>query len=389
MRILLFTSSYFPVPGGLQSVTRTLANSLVKQGHILRVITNRYPRSLPAEEICQGILVTRFLFLKPLTRYIKRGRFDLFLAALYFYPITLLNLRILLRRFQPRLVNVHFPDSQIPFVLWLRRHFSFRLIVSLHGHEVERWFQDENFVQKDAEPQKEYLALREILDKADAVTACSQSLLSKATQIAPSIVNKAKVIHNGVDLTRFSDKTRYNHSKPYMLALGRLTYKKGFDVLIQAMAEHSRRNIQLDVLIAGAGEEEPVLHALINELSIQSRVHLIGWAGQEQIVQLLNGCQYLVVPSRKEPFGIVALEAMAAGKPVIATRVGGLPEVLDGADAILVPPDDPKKLSDALFSLEQNLIKYPGYGTRNAILAQNFTLERMVNQYVQVYEQDG
>ncbi|MDD5584315.1 MAG: glycosyltransferase, partial [Candidatus Omnitrophica bacterium] len=78
MRILIITSSYLPVLGGLQNVTHILARSLIKQGHVVEVVTNRYPRSLAHHEIIEGVPVSRFLFLTPGFRYLSRGRIDLF-----------------------------------------------------------------------------------------------------------------------------------------------------------------------------------------------------------------------------------------------------------------------------------------------------------------------
>src|ERR1051326_9008917 len=137
MRILLVPSSYPPRLGGVETVAHSLAKELMHAGHDVRVVTNKYPRSLPARQEIDGVSVHRWLFLKPqLQRLIRRP--DLFLASLYFNPSTLLKFARLVRRFRPDVINVHFPDSQIPFVLWLRRRFSFRLGVSLVGGEIGR-----------------------------------------------------------------------------------------------------------------------------------------------------------------------------------------------------------------------------------------------------------
>jgi glycosyltransferase involved in cell wall biosynthesis len=93
----------------------------------------------------------------------------------------------------------------------------------------------------------------------------------------------------------------------------------------------------------------------------------------------------VAVPSRQEPFGLVALEAMAAGKPVIASRVGGLPEVLDGAEALLVEPDDPTALADALKSMLATIDRNPEYGAHNRECAARFSISRMVAEYERVY----
>lgn len=328
MRILLVPSTYHPVLGGVQTVTQNLAQKLLKSGHQVQVVTNRYPRSLPAREIIDGISVRRFLFLTPAMNTLQRGRADLFLASFYFYPSSLWRLRNLIRTFRPDVVNVHFPDHQINFILALRQRFEFRLIVSLHGHEIERVALSSDKEWKPPKHSVEAQGLQLILRAADAVTACSQDLLDKAIGVEPSIAAKAQVIHNGVDPQRFLDKSPHFHPTPYALAFGRLTHKKGFDLLLKAFAQVQAVEPGIDLIIAGKGEEQNALLQQAKQLGLERRVHFRGQATPEEVVRLLNGCLFVVVPSRYEPFGIVALEALAAGKPLLATKTGGLAEFL-------------------------------------------------------------
>jgi glycosyltransferase involved in cell wall biosynthesis len=314
MRILLVPNTYHPILGGVQTATHNLAQNLLKSGHEVQVVTNRYPRSLPAREVIDGVSIRRLLFLSTSIDTLKRGRADLFLASFYVYPSSLYRLRNLMRRFRPDVVNVHFPDHQSRFVLALRRRFKFRLVVSLHGDEIERSVTAGS--------------LQSILRAADAVTACSQHLLDQAIRLAPAITTKAHVVHNGIDLNRFVDKNEHFHPRPYALAFGRLTHKKGFDLLLKAFAQSAAEEPDIDLIIAGEGEEQQALIQQARQLGLERRVHFRGQANPEEVVRLLNGCRFVVVPSRREPFGIVALEALAAGKPLLATRTGGLAEFL-------------------------------------------------------------
>lgn len=329
MRILLVPNSYDPIVGGVQTVTHSLAKNLLKSGHEVQVVTNRYPRSLPDREILNGIIVRRLLFLSPQLSSLRRGRADLFLASFYYYPSSLWRLRNLMRHFQAEVVNVHFPDHQINFVLALRKRFDFRLIVSLHGHEIERvTLNNSDEERKTLKSSVAVQQLQLILREADVVTACSQNLLDKAIALEPSIAAKSQVIHNGVDPKRFIDKSPHFHPRPYALAFGRLTHKKGFDLLLDAFARAGAVARGIDLIIAGNGEEQSALKDQAKQLGLQGRVHFRGQATQEEVVRLLNGCLFVVVPSRYEPFGIVALEALAAGKPLLATKAGGLTEFL-------------------------------------------------------------
>ena len=381
MRILLLPNTYVPVLGGVQTVTHNLAQHLLSSGHQVQVVTNRYPRSFATHETLDGVSIYRLLLLSPDTNSLHRRRPDLFLASLYFYPHSLWRLRKLMRSFHPDVVNVHFPDHQIRFVLALRRRFEFRLVVSLHGHDVER-VQDWNTSNHSATARRLQLILRE----ADAVTACSQHLLNQAVQIEPSIANKGQVIHNGIDPKRFVDKTSHVHPRPYAFAFGRLTHKKGFDMLLEAFAQAKSAGQEIDLLIAGEGEEHNALELHAQRLGLRSRVHFLGRATQAEVVRLLNGSLFVVVPSRCEPFGIVALEALAANKPVLATKVGGLAELLsefsDGTVVTLVDPNV-EKLATGLrqmFELPRNHSREE----RDCRISDKYSWEHVTQRYEKV-----
>lgn len=323
----MMSNTYAPVLGGVQTVTHNLAQYLLKSGHQVQVVTNRYPRSLTAEDMLDGVSIRRLLLLSPDIDSLQRRRPDLFLASFYCYPHSLWRLRSVMRNFRPDVVNVHFPDHQIPFVLALRRRFSFRLVVSLHGHDVERFGADDS----DSIAPKDSVATRRlqlILREADAVTACSQHLLDEAIRAEPSIAHKGHVIHNGIDPERFTDKSFHFHPRAYGFAFGRLTHKKGFDMLLEAFAQAESAVPAIDLIVAGEGEERKTLELQAQRLGLESRIQFLGRVCPEEVVRLLNGALFVVVPSRCEPFGIVALEALGAGKPILATRTGGLAEFL-------------------------------------------------------------
>ncbi|HWE52082.1 MAG TPA: glycosyltransferase family 4 protein [Bryobacteraceae bacterium] len=317
MRILLVSSSYAPVLGGLQTATHALAREFIARGHDVLVAANRYPRALARAEEINGVQVRRLAFMKPELDQIRLRRGDLFFAGCALYPFTLLALWRICRKFRPDVVNVHFPLSQIPFMLWLRKRFSFRLVVSLHGSEVLGLSSP---VRRSR--------LRAILREAHAVTACSRYLLSKAVDLEPEVGLTGSVIHNGIDPRRFADRTPFPHPRSYIFAFGRLTYSKGFDLLLRAFAKLAADFPAVDLIIGGEGEEREAIEQTAASLKLDGRAIFPGRLDPEEVVRYLNGCRFLVIPSRSETFGIIALEGLAAGKPVLATNSGGLPETL-------------------------------------------------------------
>ncbi|HEV2718262.1 MAG TPA: glycosyltransferase, partial [Terriglobales bacterium] len=302
-----------------------LAKQLVGRGHEVRVITNRYPIALPAKETIDDVRVERLLFLRPQFEQLRQNRPDLFLASLYFGPESYRRLRNVFKGFRPDVVNVHFPDRQIPYVLKLRRQFKFRLVVSLHGHDVERVLNLNGL--RNGTRAAALHSLRAILKEANAVTAVSRDLLHKAGHVEPEISTKSTVINNGIEPASYEHKESYQHPRPYIFGVGRLVHKKGFDLLIEAFARVASE-ARLDLIIAGSGEERHALDRQVQERNLNGRVHFFSEASAEEVVKLMNGCVGVVIPSRTESFGIAALEAVAAGKPVLATKTGGLEEFL-------------------------------------------------------------
>lgn len=382
MKILVIPASYPPVLGGLQTAVHSLARAWQAEGHTVLVVTNRYPRHLPTEESMDSVQVKRMPFLYPDWQMIRRKRFDLFAAGLVYFPLVTRKLARLVGEFQPDVVNVHFPDEQTAHVLALHQKYPFKLVVSLHGHEIQRWVEDNPGKESSYSPSRKQRLVK-LLQVTDRVTACSQHLLEQASRLEPSILQKGQAIHNGIDLQRFEDHERYPHPRPYLFAWGRLTYKKGFDLLIEAFSNVSADYPSIDLILAGAGEERNNLEEQVKRLNLNDRVVFFGQASPDQVVQLLNGCQVAVIPSRQEPFGITALEAMAAGKPVLATRVGGIPEFLPEEGNLMVDVS-----SQALAEGIERLISTTNQQINhipNRNQAHNFSWNRSATKYLEVF----
>ncbi len=374
--VLLVVSSYLPNLGGLQSVTSQLARELQWRGHRVEVLAQRYPRSLPAAEVIDGICVRRLLFLTLRLRDLAKGRLDLFLASQFYFPVTLLRLLWCIARDKPQVVNLHFVGAPALFLLIARTLLRFRFVVSLHGDDVEglprgAWF--------------DRWVFRATLRRADAVTACSRYLLDQAEKIEPSIAPKAHVVYNGTDLSPIPFPLEEGKQGDRLLAVGRLMPKKGFDVLLRAFAQRDSATRRLDLVLIGDGPERAALESLKQELCLDGTVTLRGAENRDAVARAMAESDVVVIPSRQEPFGMVALEAMASGKPVIAMRVGGLPEVLDGADAVMVAPEDPSALAQAIDQTLSRLEREPDYGARNREIAARFSAARMVDQYETLY----
>jgi glycosyltransferase involved in cell wall biosynthesis len=326
-------------------------------GHSVAIVTNRYPRTLPEREVIDNISIRRLQFLYPRLTYFKTRRLDLWLAGWVYFPLTLIQLLIIIFRFQPDVVDLHYLGSPALFLLALHHLLRFRLVVSLHGGDV------------DGEPHQNRFnrwLFNAVLAQSEQVTACSQALLDQALLLAPGIATKAQVIHNGVDITLFVNARPYPHPRPYVLGVGQLASHKGFDLLIRAFGRVASRFPTVDMIIAGDGPEKEILQRLGEDVGLQGHIFFPGKISSTQVASLMAGSCFVAIPSYREAFGLVALEAMATGKRVLLTPVGGLPEFAFTPTNLMVPPRE-DLWADAL----GKLLGKQNNGGNSDILAEN------------------
>ncbi|PKN64999.1 MAG: hypothetical protein CVU57_12815 [Deltaproteobacteria bacterium HGW-Deltaproteobacteria-15] len=168
--------------------------------------------------------------------------------------------------------------------------------------------------------------------------------------------NRIRIIYNAVDLARpaatseLKDSLRErmsisNHAR-VVSVIGRLSPEKGVDVFIHAFAKVAKSIPEAHAVLVGDGQERLALEAYIDSLGLRSRVHFAGYT--ETPGDFINASDLIVLPSRSEGMPNVALEAMALEKPVIATMVGGIPEIIEhGVSGLLVPPQNPAAIAEA------------------------------------------
>jgi len=171
---------------------------------------------------------------------------------------------------------------------------------------------------------------------------------------------------------------------PIVAGIGRLVPIKGFDVLVASLPKVRARVPAASVLLVGDGPERRALEARARALGVSAHVCVTG--AREDVVPYVVAADVVAAPSRNEGMGRVLVEALALGVPVVATRVGGIPSVLDGGRyGVLVPPDDPAALADALIELLSDPVRRAELGQAGRARAEEFTVEVMTTRIADVY----
>ncbi|MFP4170067.1 MAG: glycosyltransferase family 4 protein [Methanomassiliicoccales archaeon] len=184
-------------------------------------------------------------------------------------------------------------------------------------------------------------------------------------------------VPNGVD----SPREVPDGEEDFLLFLGRLVSLKGLHILIESM-----RLVDSRLIIAGSGPEERRLGRLVVKHGLEDRVELKGRVSEEEKERLLSSCKMFVLPSLSEAYGIAAAEAMAYGKPVVASSVGGLPEVVGDA-GVLVPPRDPGSLARAIRELQDDPDLRHRLGRRARERAMLYSWERVAKEMESLYRE--
>jgi len=249
-------------------------------------------------------------------------------------PWLVAQLRRGMRRYRPELVHAHYASHYGVLAAWAR---AVPLVVSVWGADVEV-FPRRHVVNRRM--------LQSALARAQVVTATSHYLASAA---APYLARgkAAVVVPFGIDTTRFQPGPGPRAFPPLIVCNKHLEEAYGPDVLLAALDLLPPLRWQLELL--GSGSWEARIQSQVAAGRWRDRIRLLGAVAPDVVAERLKAATLAVYPSRRESFGVATLEAEATGVPVVATTVGGLPEVVaDGLTGWLVPPDDPAALAGAM-----------------------------------------
>ena len=358
----MVTSSYPKFPGDVTApFVESIARSVARRGHTVDVVLPHHPDLRRGRDETMRFFPYRYAPRDAWARWgyaqslhsDVRVRPEAWLLA----PLAALALRgEVARRLRAErydLVHAHWLVPNAVFVAGIVRAHHVPFVVSVHGSDV--------FLAERLAPAR-FLS-RRALATAGSVTACSADLHRRVIALGTRR-ERAHIVPYGVDVDRFSplraDRTLRSRweipaGATMVLAVGRLVAKKGFGHLVEA----ARRVPDVHVVVAGEGDLRPALQEQARGMG--NRVRFVGALDRDTVARALAAADVVAVPSVVDAAGNVdglpntVLEALASGRAVVASRVAGIPEVVeDGVSGLLVPAGDPEALAAALQRLARD-----------------------------------
>ena len=278
-----------------------------------------------------------------------------------------------IRKIAPDLVHSHYATG---YGLWGKYSDIHPFIISVWGSDI---------VEFPSNGLKRW-GLRRILLAADYVTATSEFLKSQTLILAPEIASRIAVIPFGVEIPSACSSCRSAEVRLIFMKAHQKKY--GPDILLKALHLLSDRGKNIVLTMAGVGELTGKLKSMVQEYRLENRVKFAGYIDNARVPSVLAEHDIMVMPSLAESFGVAALEAAASGLPVIASSVGGIPEVVEnGETGILVRPGDPENLAEAIMKLaaDVELRKRMGEAGKEMV-GRKYRLQASIDQMVQLYE---
>ena len=382
MNILFVTPFFPPQTGGVATYLDDIRRFLANRGHQVLVLRSGDSDSItPCPHVNDGVVYQ--FYMRPLwfpARPIKGVA-----ATLSYFLPTLWKLARFLDEHQIELVCLEYPLPNVFYFQLLRFWKRFKLLVGMHGDDV---------LSLHLLRRTEQSLVRSCMRDNDWLLAHSSSLLSQAEKIIGGLGPNRSYLPYGIDAGRLRAMARDRQShqvlpmSPYVLTVAKLHDRKGLDILLQAVHKIKSKVIGYQFVIAGDGPEEARLRKMSVDLKVDDIVLFLGEVQGQDIPGLISQCEFFLLPSRSEPFGIVLLEAMTFGKAIVATNVGGIPEfVTTGQNGILVPSCD----SDSLASEIEHMLADKELRSRLGVnglqlVEQQYDYRNLVVRYEQLFE---
>ena len=348
MKILMLTWEYPPrVVGGIARVVYDLSRTLLKDGHDVTVVTYK-DGDAPYFEDDKGVKVYR------VDNYmINPNNFIDWIMQLNFNLIAKAN-EIIAEQGNFDVIHAH--DWLVAYAAkTLKNSYNIPIVATIHATEAGRNSGIHDETQRYINDTEWMLTY-----EASEVIVNSNYMKNELQRLFGLPYEKINVVPNGVNLTLFSGIERdYDFRRRFamdnekiILFMGRLVYEKGIQTLIAAMPKILANYHDSKLIIAGKGGMINELRAQVNSLGLGNKVYFTGYLGSKDVQKMYKCADVAVFPSTYEPFGIVALEGMLSGTPVVTSDIGGLNEIVEhGVNGMKSYAGNPNSLADSILAL--------------------------------------
>lgn len=374
MKILLLNYEFPPMGGGAGRATYNIAKELALLGNDVDVLTSRL-KGQKAKEVHEGITIYRV----PIWR--KSIHECGFLGAFVYVCFAYFKLLKLAGKRNYDVMHYFFSLPTGVMTILPGKHRKVPYIVSLRGSDVP-FYDPFNWPLESAHCLLKPLTVR-IWRKAKSVIALSDSLRSTALKTSP--IQRIGVIRNGINAELFYSKASIKDGKPLKLVtVSRLIERKGIEYILAAIAELSDSNVTLTIV--GEGNYERQLKKICEDYSLQSIVKFHGYCSNEMLTSIYQDHDVFILTSIAESFGIVFLEAMASGLPIIGAKAGGIPDIVAEENGILVEPCSVNEIKEAILKMrdQPSLRREMGMENRKKILNQ-YGWRKVAEMYQNIY----
>lgn len=389
MKILLVSDAHRV--GGAEHYLSLLVSGLVGMDHDVEIIC---PERKEWADLAQGLKQKGAVVHQlPLKSRHDLGRFH-FLS--YLNVAQILLLKRYYKRINPDILHINtagVEDAQTCIIASKRSLIKTTIVTNHAGGFLPYSVKNINIKIIDALRKRIVRKLDSYIEKRIAVSKATVDMIIREYNIDE---HKFHIIHNGVilkksnlnvDQAELKNTLGVNKEDSLMICVANLYKEKGIDYLLKAMPEVLKNNTNVKLVIAGDGPLHEELNTLSKELSVSDNVKFLG--KRNDIDSLLSISDIFVLPSLGEGFPFVVLEAMAAGLPVVATNIGGIPEIInDGQEGYLVKPADSGAIAESLkkLLLDTELFKKIADNSK-ARVEKEFSLSKMIDGTLSVYNE--
>lgn len=374
MRILLLTTRFSPHIGGVENVVENLAQNWSSDNEIC-VLTSKEAKSFT--DIENPIEIRDTYKLKRIWMGVPRS-FAGFIAFPIRFILSLRALKKFVKEYNPDVVNIHFLDDVSIYAALALGMDSFKVVVNIHGNDIQVFAKNPFYA----------IFIGGLLSTADKIIVNSKYMYEQVLAFNAQIKSKLAIIPNGLNTEEFKEiPSKKFLNDDYIFYLGRVVHKKGLDILIRAFDKAAIDGLKL--VIEGKGEELNNIKNLVKELKQESNIIFTnGNLSFQQKIEVMKGSLFGIIPSRIEPFGIIALEYIASGTPVIVSKTGGLIDLIqDNKTGIFFENENIDELSSSIKNLYTNEAIRKKISENQIAVATKFDWNDISEDYLKLFKE--